>query len=129
MRHRDKPAAYWYFPAVLLGLLWILAAALAGSVLLWKLPLSGQTLALLSAGIWCLGAYRAGCSAGTHIRRHGLRTGLICGLLLCILAGTVCFFIRHSFTPEVLKRFLFILAASGIGGIRGVNRKVKGAPK
>ncbi len=129
MGRREMPDALWYLKAGLSGLIWTAAGGCAAALLLWKFPQSGQFMPALASVIWCLGGFRSGSCAGRHFRRHGMQRGLLCGCLLCMLLGIGCLCMNGSLTPRVLGRCLWVLTGAAAGGIRGVNRRIRGAPR
>lgn len=107
------------------GLLWIAAGCLLLSGLLLLTAVPDWLLRTAADVLWGIGAFRAGLVYGFHARRHGIASGLLCGLLLCaiLLAGCVCMGGALHF-----RRCGWILLLAVCGGICGVNRKIVKPP-
>ena len=92
--------------------------------------LAGVTLLLLHEMIFvkyiavldiCLGGISAGWLCGKFRRRHGLKEGAVCGIVIYILLAVLSLLITGRFTSP---RKLLLLAATGaVGGVWGVNTK------
>lgn len=107
------------------GMLLACLLALAGMMMLadaaeWMLSLMAAVALLLSG-------YAMGRFAGFHRRHHGLKTGLVCGLMLylvLLLLGLV-----WQDTGGGLLRPVCLLAGGGWGGVSGVNAQHKKPPR
>ena len=113
---------------VFYGCLWTAAGMLLLSVALLFMQIPERMLMLAADCFWGLGAFMAGSRAGFHARRHGIRTGLLCGALLCgvLLSGGV-----HAgmvLSSRIGIRCGILLLAGICGGVRGVNRKITKPP-
>lgn len=87
--------------------------------------LSAMAGVSLSSGCFC-----AGFCAAKRRRRHGLRLGLLCGLLTyaaIFLAGTLLLHRLAGLPP--LSKLLLALLCGAVGGVLGVNTKIKKTPK
>ncbi len=113
---------------VLYGMLWMAAGTvlLAGSLLLGNV--SARLLAASADVLWCIGAFAAGSRAGYHARLHGIRTGLLCGLLMSSILLVFCISIGAVVSARVLIRCAMLCIAGICGGIRGVNIKITKPP-
>ncbi len=118
----------WYLLAALpagMGMLLLFLGMIAGLMLLsdaapWMLSLLAGISLLLSG-------YGMGRCAGFHRRRKGLRTGLLCGLLLWLLL-TVCS-LCWLHTAGSPLRLACLCGGSVWGGISGVNAPHYKPPK
>lgn len=63
-----------------------------------------------------------------HGRRHGIRTGLLCGgaMYLVLLSGTAL--LHEEWHTELLFRLGLMLISGAVGGIVGVNTRLRKPP-
>ena len=127
MRHfRQKQSALFrHLLAVAEGMFWVAGGgALCAGLLLVTGVLPAAVLHGCGAVLWCGGAFMAGRRAGLHGRRHGLLSGLCCGvlLMLVLLCGTVL--LRETAAPGYWLRCLLLLPSGASGGGVGVNSRV-----
>lgn len=98
-----------------------------GAALIYFTPLGEKRTVLLGTLILAYSVYRGGQYAASCIHRNGLLHGLRVGVLFFVLI-TIAHFIFLR-TPLVFADFyptlFLVLAASGIGGISGVNKQPK----
>lgn len=83
----------------------------------------------ISCFILGMGGYVSGVTFGKNKRCKGIVSGFICGLWLwgiITIFGIVA--VRGLFLGAVLKNFLFLCIPAVIGGIYGVNSKIKNPP-
>lgn len=121
-----KSAVYRHILAVLEGVFWMACGGLLLSLLLLKLGAPpAMLMRILTQILWCMGAFLSGRRAGSHGRRHGIRTGLICGALLCSILASGAVLLHEVWHMEMLLRMVLILMAGAIGGIIGVNTRIK----
>lgn len=132
MRHRRHPwrsAVFRHLLAVLGGMLWMTCGGLLLSMLLLFMgEPTAMVMQIMVHLLWCAGAFLSGRTAGLHGRRHGIRTGFICGLLLCavLLCGVVL--LHEAWHMTLLYRMGLILLSGICGGIIGVNTKLRRPP-
>ncbi len=113
---------------VLYGMLWMAGGLLLLSGLLLLGNVSEQFLMIAADVLWCIGALIAGHRSGYHARLHGIRTGMLCGTLMCgvLLAG--CVWMQYEIALHLWIRCALLLLSSVIGGIWGVNTKITKPP-
>ncbi len=78
----------------------------------------------LSSIALCAGCFAASFTAAKKRRRHGLKTGLLCGAVIfgvLLLGGLI--FVRSFSAGGFFTKLLIIMICSAIGGIIGVNRQ------
>lgn len=133
MRHRTcrpwRSAVFRHLLAALEGSFWVGCGGILLAFAVWKLGSpSAAVMRLAAVLLWSVGAFLAARRAGKHGRRHGIRTGLVCGGMLCLvqLCGTVL--LHEAWHSAVLLRMAGMLLAGSIGGISGVNTKLKAPP-
>lgn len=110
------------------GMLYVLGGGLLTALLVWKLGLpSAGVLRFASRLFWCAGSLAAGWRAGRHGRRHGALEGALCGAMLCLiwLCGAV---VLHEVPRTVMLHGILVCAFGMLGGIIGVNVKLKKPP-
>ncbi|MDE5793042.1 MAG: TIGR04086 family membrane protein [Oscillospiraceae bacterium] len=117
----------YLFPT-LEGLVWLSGGSLlcAGLLLIGTIPAIAMTY--LMHILWSISAFCSGRRAGFHGRTHGIRTGFICSVILCVILFLGCFALQENITERLLTRCLFMLITGIIGGIIGVNTKLKKPP-
>lgn len=124
-----RSAVFRHLLAVLEGMLWVGCGGLAVTLAVWKLGSpSGAVMRLVSVLLWSAGAFLAGRRAGKHGRRHGIRTGLLCGGLLCLLLLCGMVLLKEEWHGALLVRMAAMLLSGAIGGIIGVNTRLKAPP-
>ncbi|HAJ97337.1 MAG TPA: TIGR04086 family membrane protein [Ruminococcus sp.] len=109
------------------GLLCVLVGglALSGIILLSGNP-PAWVMVWLSHVLWSVGSFCAGRCSGMHGRHHGLTDGILCGLLMGIVL--FCGAVRNPLQGRLFVRLILMLICGGIGGIVGVNTKLKKSP-
>ena len=126
--HPWRSAVFRQLRAVLEGMLCVALGGSVTAVLVWKTGLPPAGVLRFAAGmLWCIAAFAAGRRAGLHARHRGALEGLGCGtaLWLCRLCGAV---LLHESPAGILPPLLMLACAGSIGGIVGVNTKLKKPP-
>lgn len=113
---------------VIFGMMIIAAAAVPIAVLLLFLNIPERFLMLLSDLLWCMGSFFAGKITGKHARVHGIRTGIACGILMCVVLMSVCSAMGAAISLRIQIRCLAILPCAVLGGILGVNTRITKPP-
>lgn len=101
------------------------AALLLTSLIMYVLGLpaeAGGAFGLLSLGAGCL---TAGYVLGRKKRRSGIKQGILCGAALFLLCFIGSFFFGGATFFGFLTRLFVCLAAGVVGGVAGVNGKIK----
>ena len=106
----------------------ISVGSLCIALLLQVSSIPAQVLIWLMHILWSLSAFFAARRAGLHGRRHGILTGFLCGLLLCILLLTGGVLLHETITERIFIRCLLIIPAGITGGIAGVNTRLRKPP-
>ena len=107
-------------------LLAVNSLCISGVLLLGSLP-AGMLIWTMHI-LWSISAFCAGRRAGLHGRKYGILTGLLCGMLLCILLFVGCLLLQEAVTSRMLTRCLLILPSGIAGGVTGVNTKLRKPP-
>lgn len=98
----------------------------AGLLLLGSIP--ALVMRWIANILWAVSSFCAGRRAGLHGRTHGIRTGLICSLLLCVILCAGCVMLGETLTERLLIRGILMCPAGIAGGIIGVNTKLRRPP-
>lgn len=130
MRHISiwKSNLLRYFFSILESVFLLAAGGLCISGLLLIGNLPAVMLIWMMHILWSISAFCAGRRAGLHGRRYGILTGMLCGILLCLLLFAGCLVLRESVTERILFRSLLILLSSIAGGVIGVNTRLRKPP-
>lgn len=89
---------------------------------------SGVISVLISMSI-SAGGYLSGYLYGKQKRHKGITNGILCGAIIYIAVFAFGIIYLNSLPPIRLIRFLFLLCIAGaVGGIIGVNSKIKRPP-
>ena len=117
-----------YLLPTLEALLWLSGGGLlcAGLLLIGTVP--AIAMIYIMHVLWSISAFFSGRRAGFHGRTHGIRTGLICSVILCMILFCGCFVLQEQITGRLFTRCLLMLLAGMVGGIIGVNTKLKKPP-
>ncbi len=107
------------------------ALACAGAVVLASavfsgiasvIDLSDGTFTVMSGTALCAGCFAASFTAAKRRGKNGIKTGLLCGMIIffAVLLGGLLF-VRSFSAGGFFTKLLMILICSAIGGIAGVN--------
>ncbi len=121
------PRCRRYLLAVLAGFFVVLLCLFACSVVMTVLDAPRWCISLMSAASLCIGCFAAGYAAAKRRRRHGLRTGLVSGLLTCgavFLLGV--WFLQRLCSLSTVPRLLLAVFCGAVGGVLGVNSRLRG---
>lgn len=127
-RSRRSAVRYHRLMTVLISILAGLGALTLSAGLLSAVAalfdLSDSVVSAMSGIALAAGCFGCSFFAANRRRRDGLRSGVICGIMifaavLIIGALTVKFFSAGG----IVSKLLIILSASAIGGIKGVNTR------
>ena len=100
----------------------VFLVSLAFSAIASVIDLSDGAFLLMADAALCAGCFAAGFTAAKRRGRHGMKTGLLCGMIIfaaAFLGGLI--FVRSFSAGGVFTKLLIILICSSIGGIFGVN--------
>ncbi len=77
--------------------------------------------------ITCIAAFIGGYLTSRNVYEYGLFNGLATGILyfLMLYILSVIMTFSFAFNSELLKSLIFILAASAVGGVVGINSKAQ----
>lgn len=100
----------------------VFLVSLAFSAIASLIDLSDGAFLLMADAALCAGCFAAGFTAAKRRGRHGMKTGLMCGVIifLAVLLGGLIF-VRSFSAGGLFTKLLIILICSSIGGIFGVN--------
>ena len=100
----------------------IFVALLFFSAIATVIDLSDGAFTVMSSIALCAGCFGASFVAAKRRRRNGLKTGLLCGVIIfvtALLGGII--FVRSFSVGGFFTKLLIILICSSLGGIIGVN--------
>lgn len=94
-----------------------------------KLDLPTGLISIMLSISFAAGGILAGYLFGKNKRRLGLLNGMVCGAVMYAETFVVGIFFVGGAPPLRLMRYLFLLCASGaLGGVLGVNSKIRRPP-
>ncbi len=130
MRHVSlwKSDVCRYCISLLEGIFCISAGSLCIALLLLTGSIPAQVLIWLMHILWGVSAFFTARRAGLHGRRHGIQTGFLCSLLLCMLLFTGGMLLHEPLTKRFFIRCLLMFPAGIAGGIIGVNTRLRKPP-
>jgi len=96
------------------------------SFVMTKIDAPDGLISAMSSISICVGSYFVGFLISKKRRKNGLFTGIFCGILIfCITFLISIIFVKNALSMGFFSKFIMILICSSIGGIVGVNSKVK----
>ncbi len=105
----------------------IFLASVTFSGIATVIDLSDGAFTAMSSAALCAGCFAASFTVAKRKRKNGIKTGLLCGVLIFLLTFTAGLFFVKSFSAGgFFTKLLIILTCSAIGGIVGVNSPHKG---
>lgn len=111
--------------AVTFGLLTTTVVLLLFSFVMCKKDVPFVLLNPFSAGLLMLGSFLSGYLAARRIRERGMMVGALCGLIIFLLLMLASFMSRFDVGLAALIKLVISLVSGAIGGIIGVNAKLK----
>ena len=111
--------------AVTFGLLTTTVVLLLFSFVMCKKDVPFVLLNPFSAGLLMLGSFLSGYLAARRIRERGMLVGALCGLIIFFLLMLASFMSRFDVGLAALIKLVISLVSGAIGGIIGVNAKLK----
>ena len=116
--------------SVLAGLVAAMICISCFSVLMTKMDAPDLLISCMACLALCVGSFTTGYVAARQRRRHGFLIGLSCGLVMyCIIFLTGIVILRSFACAGTPMKLLLIILCSGIGGIVGVNSKMRRPPR
>lgn len=111
--------------AIAAGLLTIILFLSGFSVLVANLDATEEMISCMAAIALCAGSFTAGFKAARSRRRHGILTGLVCGIVIYFVVFFFGLVLMRSFSGAgTFLKLILVLLCSCIGGVCGVNTKV-----
>lgn len=112
--------------ALLLGIGVTLLCLVLFSIVMTKVDTPDGVTSALSSIALCVGSYFTGYSISRKRRKNGLLTGIASGIMIFLLALLVgLLFFPSALTLGIFSKLIMILICSTIGGVVGVNSKIK----
>ena len=100
----------------------VFLASVIFSAIAAAIDLSDGALSLMSSFALCAGCFSGGFAAAKRRGKKGIKSGLICGAVIFVVAflfGMI--FVRSFSAGGIFTKLLIIVICSAIGGIFGVN--------
>ncbi len=120
---------YGIVTAVSTGLFIITSLVCICGLCMSKIDLPDIVIYAISCFILGMGGYASGVTLGKNKRHKGIILGLKCGLFLWgIVTVFGIVYMRDIVFTSILKNFIFVCVPAMIGGIYGVNSKIKKIP-
>lgn len=113
------------FKAVTFGLLATTVVLLLFSFVMCKKDVPFVLLNPFSAGLLMLGSFLSGYLAARRIRERGMVVGAMCGLFIFLLLLLGSFMSQFDVGLAALIKLIISMVSGAIGGIMGVNAKLK----
>ena len=96
------------------------------SIIMTKVDTPDGVTSVMSSIALCVGSYFSGFIISKKRRKNGLLTGILCGIVIfCLTFIISILFIKTALSMGVFSKLIMILICSSIGGVVGVNAKVK----
>ena len=118
--------AFNVISSIFFGAIVTIICLVAFSFIMTKIDAPDGLVSAMASISICVGSYFAGFLVSKNRRKNGLITGIFCGILIfCFTFILSMFFIRSAMSMGFLTKLIMILICSSIGGIVGVNSKIK----
>lgn len=129
-RHRLRDTRTFYtIRSLLLGAVIMILCLMGFSVIISKISTPTPVVSMMANIALCAGCFAAGYSAAKKRRRNGIITGLYCGAAIYFIVYLLGLIIFGSFvTMSGFMKLIMALICSSIGGIFGVNTKIRRPP-
>ncbi|GHU54453.1 hypothetical protein FACS1894132_09110 [Clostridia bacterium] len=128
-RNRKKflsEKTYYTLTGVVSGLFVTILCLLGFSYLLKLLGASSGITSALSNIALVAGCFAAGYTASKNRRKNGLKTGLFVGVIIYGIVYLLGVFTLQNFVGfSLFTKLIIVLIAACLGGILGVNSKIK----
>lgn len=96
------------------------------SFIMTKVDAPDGVISAMASLSLCVGSYFAGFIITKKYRKRGLFTGIVCGVAIFAVTFLVSvIFIKCALTMGTFSKFIMIVVCTSIGGIIGVNSKVR----
>ena len=96
------------------------------SFIMTKVDAPDGLVSAMSSISLCVGSYFAGFLISKRYRKNGLFTGVFCGLIIFAITFIISMiFMKFALTMGTFSKLIMIIVCTSIGGIIGVNSKVR----
>ncbi len=120
---------YGMVTAVSVGMFVIISLICVCGICLTKIDVPDMAVYAVTCFILGMGGYIAGVTIGKNKRRKGIICGFKCGLWLWGIISVFGIVYMHEISLGMLvKNFIFLCFPAVIGGIYGVNTRIKRPP-
>lgn len=117
---------YLWLSSVGMGILTTFACLMLFAFVMTGVDVSDGAVSTFGSVSVCIGSYFFSFLVGKKRRKDGILTGLICGTIsFAILIVLNLLLLRNPFSSTFFSKLLMIIVCSIIGGIIGVNSKIR----
>lgn len=118
--------AFTTVSSIFFGAIVTIICLIVFSFIMTKIDAPDGLISAMSSISICVGSYFAGFLISKKRRKNGLATGILCGILIfCITFLISVVFAKNALSMGFFSKLIMILVCSSIGGIVGVNSKLK----
>lgn len=117
---------YIWLSSVGIGTVTTIACLMLFAFVMTGIDVSEGTVSTFGSVSVCVGSYFFSFLVGKKRRKDGILVGIVCGTIsFCILVVLNLLFLKNPFTSSFFSKLSMILICSIIGGIIGVNSKIR----
>ncbi len=129
MRYKDNfknSKLYHWFSSVGTGVVITILCLMLFAFVMTGIDVSEGAVSTFGSVSVCVGSYFFSFLVGKKRRKDGILTGIICGTIsFGLLIVLNLLFLRNPFTSAFFSKLSMIMICSVIGGIIGVNSKIR----
>lgn len=117
---------YLWLSSVGMGIVTTIACLMLFAFVMTRLDVSEGMVSSFGSVAVCVGSYFFSFLVGKKRRKDGILIGIICGgISFGVLIVLNLIFLRNPFTSAFFSKLSMIIICSMIGGIIGVNSKIR----
>lgn len=114
------------FLSILSGVMLTVICLILIAVIMVKIDVSDGLINILTSFVLCAGCYNTAYQIAIKRRRSGLITGIISGIIIFAIMFLISIiFLRKELSGMIFSKLVIAIVCSAIGGIKGVNSKIK----
>lgn len=128
-RQIRKGKYYNLITSISSGILVIISLSCICSYCISRIDMPESAVIIMIDFVLCAGGFISGFQFGKVKRRKGIACGLLCGIWLCLIVVIFGLFYTGKIVFLTMLKNLFFLCISGaVGGVFGVNTKIRRPP-
>lgn len=128
-RQIRKAKYYNLITSISSSILVIISLSCVCSYCISKIDMPESAVIIMIDFVLCAGGFISGFQFGKVKRRKGIADGLLCGIWLGLIVTIFgLFYVRKLVLLTMLKNLLFLCISGAIGGVFGVNTKIRRPP-